>query len=225
MKKALIVSLGVILLLASLIMPLVSALTDQDADYLIKQYSIFDMKRNCVYNGSTCSDTAVCNATINYIQGNGSIIYNNTEMTNRGSYHNLTLTAHDNFLAGWYQTIITCEDRGDYGSESFYYRVTTTGDENPQGTFIIVGVAFLLILGIGYLTRNEYIVFISGMVALITGIYSMIYGFNSAPNDFTYMLSSVIVGIGMIFTFMPAYQLLQSGGETGYEEVEEISSE
>jgi hypothetical protein len=225
MRKALIITLGVMLLLASFIIPLASALTDSDAVYLIKQYSTFDMKRNCLYNGSQCSYAAVCNLTINYIQGNGSIIYNNTAMTNMGSYHNLTLTAHDNFLAGWYMAIITCEDRGDYGSESFYYRVTTTGDENPQATFIIIGIAFLIILIMGYATKNEYVVFISGMVALITGIYGMIYGFNSAPNDFTYMLSAVVIGIGFIFTIMPAYQLLENNGAAEYEEVEEISSE
>jgi len=53
----------------------------------------------------------------------------------------------------------------------------------------------------------------------------MAYGFNSTPNDFTYMLSTIILGIGMIFTFMPAYQLLQNDGDTGYEMVEDVVSE
>ena len=201
------------------LIPAANALTDSDADYLIKQYSIFDLKRNCIYNGSSCSYSASCNITINYIQGNGSIIYNNTLMTNRGSYHNLTLTAHDNYLAGWYQGMITCVDNGDPGSESFYYRVTPTGDENNTSYFIIIGISFLIILILGYATKNEYIVFISGMVALITGIYGMIFGIGSTQNDFSRMLSIIFLGLGIIFVIAPAYQLLEQDGQTGYEEV------
>ena len=144
-------------------------------------------------------------------------------MTNQGAFHNITLKPADTSQPGWYQAMMTCTENGDSGYESFYYKVTTTGDENPMTTFIIIGAVFIIFLITGYATKNEYIVFISGMVALITGIYSMIYGFNSAPNQFTYMISAVIVGIGMIFTLMPAYQLLENDGSTGMEEMEEVT--
>jgi hypothetical protein len=223
MRKALIITLGIILLLA-LFIPLVTALTDSDADYLIKQYSVFDIKRNCVYNGSSCDYAAACNITINSVQGNGTILYNNTLMTNQGSYHNLTLTGADTKIAGWYQGMITCEDHGDYGSDSFYYRVTPTGDENNTNTFIIIGVVFALIIAFGYLIRDEYVVFIGGIAALIAGIYGEIYGFGSTQTDFTRMLSLVIIGLGIIFTIQPAYSLIESSGETGMEEVIEVES-
>lgn len=219
-----ILTLGIMFILIQLA-PMVSALTDSDADYLIKQYSVFDVKRNCIYNGSSCSYAASCNITINYIQGNGSILYNNTQMTNNGAYHNLTLTGADTKLAGWYQTFITCTDLGDSGSETFYYRVTPTGDENNTNTFIIIGIVFGLIVSFGYLAKNEYIVFIGGMTAAIAGIYGMIYGFGSTQTDFTRMLSMIILGLGIIFIIQPAYSLIESGGETGYEELEEVSSE
>ena len=209
--------LGILMLL--LIMPFVSALEDADADYLIKQNSRFDIKRNCIYNGTWCTSVAECNITINSIQGTGGFLYNNTPMTNQGGFHNLTLNASDNNIPGWYQTMVTCTDRGDEGSEFFYYRVTPTGDEDSTTFFIIISLAFIAIIIFGYVIQQETLVFMGGATALVLGMYSMIYGFGSTQNDYTSMLSVIIIGIGLIFVFMSAYHLIESR-DTSYEEME-----
>jgi hypothetical protein len=215
---------GIVFILLQFI-PLAKALEDSDADYLIKQYSSFDIKRTCIYNSTQCSYAATCNITINYLQGNGTLLYNNTQMSNKGAYHNLTLKSIDTQYSGWYQTYITCHDQDGDGSEIFYYRVTSTGDENSTTFFIILGLVCAMIIVFGYAVKNEYIVFIGGAAALILGIYSMIYGFGSTANDFTYMLSIVIIGLGVIFIIQPAYHLLENEGQTGYEEVIDITEE
>lgn len=219
MKSRLFILLGVSLLLIPVLTMLASALEDSSADYLIKQYSVFDLKRNCIYNSSSCSYAASCNATIVYLQGNGTILYNNTLMTNRGSYHNLTLTSSDTSLIGWYQAMITCEDRGDSGSESFYYEITPTGAENNTTIFLIIAGVLIAVIVLGFILNDLYIVFIGGACCLVLGIYSMINGFGNVTNDYTRMIAAVITGIGFILTLSSAYSLVNSMGSTGYEEV------
>ena len=215
-----------IILIVMCIMPIASALTDADADYLIKQYSVFDIQRSCSYNLSICSPDAICNISLSSVQGNGSILYNNTPMTNiGGGNYILHLTGSDTKNAGYYKGIMYCEDLGDFGYDIFFLKISSTGDENNTSIFIIIGIAFVLIIACGYLIRNEYLVFIGGMTALISGVYGMIYGFSGVQNDFTRMLSLIVLGIGIIFTIMPAYSLVEQEGSTGYEEIEEVSIE
>lgn len=225
MKNKLFALISMFIILTPMFAFFVSALEDKDADYLIKQYSVFDIKRNCINNGSWCSSATICNITIVSTAGDGLIIANNTRMTNQGSFHNITLNGKNTSYTGFFQVNIICDDNGQRGTELFYYKITPTGAESNTQTFVIIGVVFSLIIAFGYLIRNEYVVFIGGMTALISGVYGMIYGFGNIQNDFTRMLSLVIIGIGIIFTIQPAYSLVESGGETGYEEVEEVISE
>lgn len=216
--------ISLILIIVSLVLPMALALTESDADYKIKQYSVFDLKIPCVYNGTFCSYTSECNITLLMSQGNGTIIFNNTQMTGQGGVHNITLSGADTKLTGWYKAFVTCTDLGDEGSDIFYLLITPTGDDNNTNTFIIIGLAFILIIAFGYIVQNEYIVFIGGLTASIAGVYGMVYGFGSTQTDFTRMLSLIIIGLGIIFIIQPAYSLIEKDGDTGYEEVEDISS-
>jgi len=222
-KTALLITISAIFLFA--ILPSLAS-AEVNAEYQIKQYSVFDIQRNCINNGTFCQVGAVCNISINSLNNNGTYIVRNKPMTNSGAgMFNFTLSGADTRNTGFFHVTVVCEELHQKGSEEFFYQVTTTGEENNTTMFIIIGMAFCLLIAFGYLLRNEYIVFIGGTTALISGIYGMIYGFGNVQNDFTRMLSLIIIGIGIIFTIMPAYQLVENGGSPEYEEVEEITSE
>lgn len=202
------------------ISPMASALDAKDADFTVKQYAGIDIKKPCLTNASTwCSTAAQCNITVVYVDGNGIILYNNTEMTGQGSYFNLTLKPHDTDYTGWYMGQMVCSDGALQGDEQFYWQVTPTGAESNTSMFLIIGAVLIVVVLLGYLLSNLYIVAIGGMAATILGIYSMVQGFAGVQNDYTRMIAVIAIGIGLILFLSSAYSLVNSYGDTGYEEV------
>ena len=222
-QSQLLIGVGLMLILSAIMLPMATALDDSDADYIVKQYSAFDIKRPCINNGSWCGDTTQCNITIASIQDLGGIIVNNQNMTNMGSYFNYTVSNTPNL--GFYQVNIVCVDGGATGSEIFYYKITSTGALNPSYTFLMLAVAVILILALALISKNEYIAFIAGSLSLLWGVYIIIYGFNGMADIYTRSIGYVALGIGLLYCVGSAWTLVANAGATGMEEVEEIVSE
>ena len=63
------------------------------------------------------------------------------------------------------------------------------------------------------------------LATIVLGIYSISYGFGQVMGTFTYQISIIILGLGLILFIGPAYALLEAGGDTGMEVVDEVTSE
>jgi len=176
----------------------------------------FDLKRPCWNNGTYCSAAAICNLTI--LNPNGTSIITDEVMTNQIYFHNYTTSVEE---VGDYYAQITCIDAGENGFETFIFKATPTGDSRELNYFIFLAIGAVVVLGIGYLLENEYIGFLAGILFLITGIYSMIYGISDLADTYTRAVALVSIGLGLIFTIASAYSMIYDtdDGEIGGDEI------
>lgn len=137
-KNNLIWIFGILLLL----IPIASA-TD-----IYKQYSNADLKYVCIYNGTACPATTLCNVTV--IDPDSNVIVNNKMMTHQVAYWNYT----GNFSTiGTYTSIVFCLDAlgNDHATDNF--QITWNG-KPPQTDYMVIFVMFLflaVVAGIIYL--------------------------------------------------------------------------
>jgi len=103
------------------------------------------------------------------------------------------------------------------GSVLSVFTITTDGEPINTGTktFIIMFLLSVVILVLGFIFTNHIFSFISGLSFLVTGSYSMIYGFATNLSQYSRMVSVIIIGLGAIITLISALELIKetSGGD------------
>jgi len=87
---------------------------------------------------------------------------------------------------------------------------------NPAGreAFSILDNSLLLMLALigltclifGVATKNPYIGFIGGIMFMLTGIYTTIYGFDDLVNLYTRGAGWTFIGLGLFFSIVSSYE-------------------
>jgi hypothetical protein len=207
-----------IFLLLVLCVFLISITTAIAEDNLVfKKGDIIDLKIPCVKENTKCGESATCVITILY--PNSSIAIENGDMNNLGNgYFNYTLSQTN--IIGQYQSTVFCAESEFKGSETFVFWITPTGLENNTTIFLILIFASIFLLLIAFIFKNTIFAFISGLTFMSTGLYSMIYGFGDVANTYTYILSLIIIGFGMLLTIMSSLDFINenSSQESSEEE-------
>lgn len=186
--------------LVVLTLPLISA-------EVYKQNSIVELKVPCSYNGTFCDTTALCNITINY--PNSSLLVDDGNMTNTGNGMPFYLLP-DTSITGVYLYNSECCQADACDSYSSSFEITPSGIiqtsilENPVIIIFITLGIILLILGI-YLSAPAF-AFLGALMFLLSGIYTMIYGFNNVADLYTRGIALTLIGIGFIFMFLTVYE-------------------
>lgn len=200
-----------LLILAGLLfvftLPIILA-DEPEMDFVFKNNEPINLKRVCINNGTWCSSSAICNITIQY--PNATLLVDNKEMTNQLSFHSYSIYPTAN---GIYFAAMICYDGADTGSDTFYFKVTPTGDEQGFGLFIVLIISSAVLLFVSYLFSNDasnYLAFLSGVFFMIAGIYSMIYGINDVANLYTRTVAIISIGLGFIFMFASAYEFTKA---------------
>ncbi len=130
------------LILALLLVPLISAASD---DLLFATNKQYDLKIPCINNGTYCSAVAECNVTIAYPDGN--LLRDNAVMTNQGAFHNLTIPFNENNQSGSYPSTAICCDGVNCGEDSFTIQITNSGtilETSESLIFILLTTAFFI---------------------------------------------------------------------------------
>ena len=136
----------------------VSATIDE-IRFIAQQNVNLNLTEPCFNNGTYCSATAKCNITI--LDNNHNILINNQLMKNLVYIHtydfNLTNTT------GIYESTVMCSDTTQNGFDTFYFKITYNGKEEPSDFtkifFIILFIALIgtliytFILGFVHLSR------------------------------------------------------------------------
>ena len=175
-----------------------------------------DFKSSCLYNGTYCSNVAVCNITLTYPQGG--IYANNLQLQNQVSFYNRTLPA-TNYL-GFYSGNIVCYDSvaGYSGSIPVSFQVTSTGNTQAGNLTIfllLLGVSIVVLI-ISLLLSNIYVGFLGGISFILSGMYNNIYGIGIEQNMYTTGIGMLVIGVGVVIFIMCGYQAMNSNGEAGF---------
>jgi len=144
MNKLILLFIGLMLFL-----PLASAV-EVEVDDIFKFDQQVDYKKPCFNNGTFCSPTATCNATIT--SPNSSIVIDNKLMTNNVAYHNISLSSNDVNVLGIYTVDMTCVDSSLNGANTFYFKITPSGDEISTAQGLVYSVLFVLTVVVLMLT-------------------------------------------------------------------------
>ena len=202
-----------IIILAMILLCSVPVLSED----VYKQYDKAVLSVDCINNATVCTASATCNISVLY--ANGSVYLSSRAMTNSGTYFTYTLT--DTSVTGVYTEKVFCADGSFHGYGTDTFRITSDGNSGDS-TFLFMGFAILgfLVMVLGIWTQNRILLFISGLMISVSGVYVLINGFMDANTEWTKMMSYVVIGIGLIFTVVSAYELIEewsdeSGGEGG----------
>lgn len=142
------------------------------AGQVYKQDEALDYKQQCYYNGSFCSNNAVCFAV--FVDPDD-VLITSGNMTNNYNYHNFTLTADQVNKDGDYRVSIVCEDQNQSNFGSFTFEVTPTGDEKPSGVIVLLFyIGFLVVVGGFILTFSRVLLQLPSLtVDLLDVLYSV----------------------------------------------------
>ena len=145
---------------------------------------------------------------------NSSVAISNVAMTRDGTFYNYS------FLNTNTNGIYIVNGFGDLSGVdtawSYEFEITPSGIIQKsifQNTIhIILFILFLtfLLLGIGF--KLPSLGFISSIILILLGIYTMIYGFNDMTDLYTQGSALAIIGLGIIFMFISAYEWLPWSG-------------
>jgi len=144
MRKIIVLSLGVVILLGMLLSYVVPVIA-QETRFIAQQNTNFDIKEPCYNNGTYCSSGAVCNISV-WMPNEQTILVDGGGMTNRGTFHNYTLNTSQTNILGDYEASITCTDGSLSNFDSFAFKVTPSGQTYQEGEATIYAIALASML-------------------------------------------------------------------------------
>jgi len=173
------------------------------------QNTIDDLGRfptgSCVDLIQLCSNCTYNNVSLLFIPPNSTSIFLNAPMTYRGgSVYNYSYCS--NSQTGQYIVNGVGDIDGIPTPWSYTYHIG-----GSLTVFLIICFCAIMLLGIAFLTGNEYLGFLAGAVFIVGGVYAMIYGISDFADDYTRMLAVVLIGIGLMFEIAVGYQVFSSG--------------
>jgi hypothetical protein len=187
-----------------LVVPIISA-----ADYTTKIGEDFNLIASCDVNGIPCNpSTGACNLTLRNPDENYVVNYQPMTLSVGGDI-NYTLLTNQLTQLGNYPGKINCIDAGENKTATFILAVTPTGDERGYSLFLVMSIASLLVLALGIWAENEYVGFLAGVLFMVTGIYSMIYGIGNLADLYTRAIAFSSIGLGLIFEIAAGYKVVE----------------
>jgi len=129
------------------ILVFLAIVTTVSAAQVYKQGDYVDIKIPCTNNGTYCSSTATCTATI--ISPNGTALYNNDTLTNQVGYFNITLNPNQTDQLGDYDFTPCCIDGTLTECKSLNFKITASGKETTDGEATIYAILIFMFVALG----------------------------------------------------------------------------
>jgi len=193
---------ALVFLLALLMLP---AITAADATPTFKQGEDINFSIP-TYNSDNSPATVATRCNFTLMNPESAVIINNQAMGHSSSgfysyWISSPLTAN---MSGMYPATVNCDNGVDYGYANFAIRITPTGSiqssifENPILLIFIALALILLVMGISF--HIIPLGFLSGILFMLGGMYTMIYGFNNVTDLYTRGIAAVIITLGFVIT-------------------------
>jgi hypothetical protein len=190
---------------------LISSLSGILAEDLLgtyKQYSCVELVQYC----GNCSFVNITSVTY----PNSSIALSGpVAMTKVGTFYNYSFC--NTTVIGTYRVSGTGDMNapGVYETFNYLFDINATGDNSNFSFFLIIAIISLTVFLIALYSGNEYIMFISSALVLLTGVYAMVYGIGNLSNTFTQMVSFVILGLGILFLILSSLKAIAEASDEG----------
>lgn len=151
---------------------------------------------DCINLPQICNCTYVNLTSITYPNQTKIII--NQPMTKIGQEFNYTYCLDSQTLGEY--TITTCgDDNGVHQCKPYTALVSTRGINSLFFLIFIYSLAIVFFIAT-LIVDEEFLVYISGVLFLVGGIYIMINGLDNISDWYTRTISYVSLGIGILFT-------------------------
>jgi len=138
-------------------------------------------------------------------------------MTYNVTSQTFNFTLYQTLKTGTYKRCIYASSPTDNETTCFEFDVTPSGKvqtsilENPM--FLVFGVISLLFIVLGVYMSNPWAGFIGSIMLLLSGVYTMIYGFNNEQNFYTQGIALTIIGVSIVFMFLSAFEWILGNEE------------
>lgn len=186
-------------------LPLISAGEDVDISYGKET----NLKRTCFNNGTWCSSSASCNITIEY--PDGEIMKENVLMSNKVSYHNITILKSEANQLGTYKAVMVCTDPSNDLSGSDTFKIIVTGDGFGLSAFpiqlILILLGVLMIIVGSFNDKLKIIKILGAMFTMIMGVITLYPGWSvfNYSNLQGQSLGFILIGLGFIFMIIDSF--------------------
>lgn len=181
-----------------------------DESFIFKQNDPFTFE--LAMSNNDLSRCTACDCEISIFYPNGSSMVQNDPGINVNGYCRYTATSN---VLGIHGGEMYLTNGVDYGRANFEFEITSTGNKSSTSLWII-GIILLLaviFMILSIFVSEEILLFLSGCLFIVAGIFIMIFGFGDVADFYTRSVSYVAIGIGLLFA-IGAYSLKK--GEGGY---------
>lgn len=91
---------------------------------------------------------------------------------------------------------------------AYDFQVTTTGNNNNYVIPLFLGLGAFILLIFAFALKNNYLGFMTGVLFIILGIYTIIYGLGIMSDLYTNALAYVCLGLGLFIFLASAYSAI-----------------
>jgi len=116
---------------------------------------------------------------------------------------------------GQHSLYIWCNGSAFGGEAKETFEVTPAGftsalDSANYKLFILLILISVGLFLLAYLLDSDWMIFLSGILWILTGMYGMIYGIGNLANLYTQGVSGILIAVGLVFLIASIFNL--SGG-------------
>ena len=190
-------------------MVMVSASTDYLGTY--KQYDNIRLLQTCNDGTDICD---YCTASVIY--PNGTFALSNGVMTSDVSVFYYDFSNTDAF--GEYSVNGICGLGTSITQFVYYFDVTPTGDSRGTSWIFVLYVGSLVLFVIGLFIKNPFVILISAMGLMVSGLYTMLFGFNNLANMYTQAIALISICLSGYLFFASIMEVLSGFDSSGGEE-------
>lgn len=168
-----------------------------------KQNEQVDIKIICI-NAGYCTTSAVCNVSV--FSPSEVTLLNGIQATRAANlaFHNFTLNGSQMSDLGQYRVGGFCKDGSVTQLVDFNFDVTANGEpfEAFPNQFVIIGLAFILIIFGFFKDRLRMLKHMGSMILMIMGVLTLYPGYNFINHTTLLGLALGLISIGIGFYFL-----------------------
>ena len=168
-------------------------------------------QNECIELIQTCSDCTYVNIS-SVLYPNSTQALGQVAMTKLGTTYNYSFCKTS--LLGKYIVNGYGDDAGVVSVWAYDLEVTTTGNNINNTIPLFLALGGFIILVIAFAFKNNYLGFMAGVLFIMLGLYTTIYGLGAISDFYTQSIGYVTLGMGLFIFLASAYSAINDAAGT-----------